>query len=48
MSIEKEAIYREGYAAYFRMEEEHNPYEGIDAEYWSDGWTDAEEDNNGC
>ncbi|WP_169629274.1 ribosome modulation factor [Ferrimonas kyonanensis] len=38
-------IYQEGYRAFNKGEPESaNPYSGIDAEYWSDGWVDAQED----
>lgn len=45
MNEEEQALYDEGYNAYFRDKEDHqNPYNGMDAEYWSDGWEDAQED----
>ena len=45
MSEDQETIYQQGYNAYLCEEMEHsNPYDGIDAEYWSDGWEDAKED----
>lgn len=37
-----EEIYIEGYSAYYNGTEEHNnPYEGIEAEWLSDGWSDS-------
>ncbi|WP_234498176.1 ribosome modulation factor [Vibrio maritimus] len=39
-------IYQEGYDAFNSDESEHsNPYDGLDAEYWSDGWEDAHDDS---
>lgn len=41
----KEEIYSEGYRAFNDDSSElTNPYSGIDAEYWCDGWEDAKED----
>lgn len=38
-------IYWEGYEAYMQcVPEFNNPYAGLEGEYWSDGWVDAEED----
>ncbi|EJG1732803.1 ribosome modulation factor [Vibrio parahaemolyticus] len=45
MSEEQEIVYQEGYNAFLSGEEElSNPYRGIDAEFWSDGFEDAKED----
>lgn len=46
ISVEKEReLYNEGYSAGSAgLGEESNPYTGLEAEYWSDGCTDAEED----
>ena len=45
MSKEKQEIYDEGYHAYCPQSAcENNPYTGMDAEYWSDGYADAEDD----
>ena len=45
MTQEQEDIYNEGRLDYyFGAEEYSNPYTGIEAEYWSDGWEDAAED----
>lgn len=45
MNDQQEAVYQLGYQAYLSGESElSNPYDGIDAEYWSDGWEDAKED----
>lgn len=45
MNKEQEAIYREGYNAFLSNEASHaNPYDGLLAEYWDDGWSDAEAD----
>lgn len=42
---EGEAIYQEGYSAFHAGKNEfNNPYTGLEAEYWSDGWEDASED----
>ena len=38
-------IYNEGYRAFLNdLSEVSNPYTGLDAEYWSDGYEDARED----
>lgn len=48
MDNEQQEIYDEGYKAYCpQSENELNPYSGNDAEYWSDGYADAEDDCNG-
>ncbi|WP_394222712.1 hypothetical protein [Alteromonas gracilis] len=48
MNDEQEQLYREGYAAFLEGVEEHsNPYSNLDAEYWSDGWEDAKDDQVG-
>ncbi|ANS87805.1 hypothetical protein VSVS12_04105 [Vibrio scophthalmi] len=48
MDGEELAIYNEGYYAWQQdKKEEDNPYSGMDAEFWSDGWQDAEDDANG-
>lgn len=46
MDNEQQEIYNEGYQAYSHDKDEalSNPYSGLDAEFWSDGWADAEED----
>lgn len=45
---EKDEIFNEGRLAYFDGAEEHqNPYDGLLAEYWSDGWADAQDDDEG-
>jgi ribosome modulation factor len=45
MSEKQEEIYQEGYRAFLNDESEgSNPYTNLDAEYWSDGWEDANED----
>ena len=48
MNKEQQAIYDEGYMGYSPCDpEENNPYSGMDAEYWSDGYADAEDDCSG-
>lgn len=43
---ETEQAYNEGCDAYYDgCSEDDNPYDGILAEYWSDGWEDAKEDD---
>lgn len=45
-SAEAEEIYQEGYQAWrFDLSEDSNPYSGIAAEHWADGYDDAREDN---
>lgn len=45
MDEEQEAIYQQGYRAFLDGRSElSNPYSGLDAEYWSDGYADAEDD----
>ncbi|EHY9845550.1 MULTISPECIES: hypothetical protein [Vibrio] len=45
MSEDQEIVYQEGYNAFLGGEEElSNPYSGLDAEFWSDGFEDAKED----
>lgn len=45
MNKEQQELYDEGYSAFHNdKEESDNPYEGMDAEYWSDGWEDASDD----
>lgn len=40
-----EEIYQEGYRAYHcGIAQEGNPFSDLDAEYWDDGWSDAQED----
>lgn len=47
MNDEQQEIYDEGYSAFYNdKEESDNPYTGIDAEYWSDGWEDASDDES--
>lgn len=50
MTEEQQAIYDEGYdegrlAFELGSSEHSNPYTGLDAEYWSDGYEDALEDD---
>ncbi len=46
MEEDQDEIYQQGYNAYNSGESElSNPYTGLDAEFWSDGWEDAEEDH---
>ena len=46
MNQEQQDIYDEGYSAFLDGVEDHsNPRSGLDAEYWSDGWEDSNEDN---
>lgn len=46
MTTEEEEIYDDGYSAYQSGDtEEQNPFLGTEAEFWSDGWSDAEEDD---
>jgi ribosome modulation factor len=48
MDNNQDDIYQEGYRSCVNGEPElSNPYKGIDAEYWSDGWSDGHEDNLG-
>ncbi|EIE1260403.1 TPA: hypothetical protein ACF5BV_003913 [Vibrio parahaemolyticus] len=45
MTPEQKEIYEEGYSAFLNSEQDtSNPYSGLDAEYWSDGYEDAQED----
>ncbi|MEZ9699743.1 hypothetical protein AB4455_10225 [Vibrio sp. 10N.261.46.E12] len=45
MNIEQQEIYDEGYRAYNSGISEHNnPYTGLEAEFYSDGYEDAKED----
>lgn len=45
MTEEQEEIYNEGRLAFeFGSNEHSNPYAGLNAEFWSDGWEDAQED----
>ncbi|WP_196160834.1 hypothetical protein [Reinekea sp. G2M2-21] len=51
MTDEQQAVYDEGYRAYFSgRDESNNPYEtgfeGALGEFWSDGFEDAEEDES--
>ncbi|EMY6611161.1 MULTISPECIES: hypothetical protein [Vibrio] len=47
MNEEERIIYEEGYNAFLSdVPELSNPYDGISAEYWSDGWEDAKEDQD--
>ncbi len=47
MNSEQQAIYQEGYNAYFNGDPEtSNPYSDLDAEFWSDGWEDAQDDDS--
>lgn len=42
-------IYKEGYDDYMRgVSENANPYVGLEAEEWLDGWEDAKEDYHQC
>lgn len=42
MNEEQQEIYDEGYRAYESGESAYaNPYSGLDAEFWSDGYDDA-------
>lgn len=45
MNEEEQALYDEGYQAYFKDQKEdaHN-YKGLDAEFYTDGWQDAQDD----
>lgn len=46
MTEEQQAIYYEGRFAFeLGCSEDSNPYTGLDAEYWSDGYEDALEDD---
>ncbi|MGR5159214.1 ribosome modulation factor [Vibrio owensii] len=46
MNKQEQDIYQEGYNAYLSGESDtSNPYNDLDAEFWSDGWEDAQEDN---
>ncbi len=46
MTEDQEEINKEGYNAFLDNQKEcSNPYSGIDAEYWSDGWEDAADDD---
>ena len=41
-SVYKESVYQEGYGAFLAgVKDYNNPYYGLDAESWSDGWDDA-------
>ena len=45
MNNEQQEIYDEGYRAYNSGSSElNNPYTGLDAEFYSDGYEDAKED----
>lgn len=46
MTLEQQEIYDEGYheGSDGYVLEESNPYKGMDAEYWSDGFADGRED----
>ncbi|NVP01920.1 hypothetical protein HWA77_17025 [Photobacterium damselae subsp. damselae] len=45
-ATEAEEIYQEGYTAYFDGKDElYNPYDGLRAEHFSDGYCDAQEDD---
>lgn len=46
MTPEQHLIYIAGYEAYEPGIEPENvcPYDGMDAEFWYDGWEDAKED----
>jgi ribosome modulation factor len=47
MTQEQEEIYQEGYRAQqMGQPEESNPYTGLNAEFWSDGWDDSAEDQS--
>lgn len=38
-------FWEEGFTAFFLgLSEDENPYTGLEAEHWSDGWEDAQED----
>ena len=46
MNNEEQQIYDDGYAAFFTGESDTDcPFIGIEAEYWHDGYADAEEDD---
>ena len=48
MTKTQQAIYDEGYMNYSPCDaEENNPYLDMDAEYWADGYADAQDDCNG-
>lgn len=45
MNQAQNEIYQEGYNAYLSGElDTSNPYVDLDAEFWADGWEDAQED----
>ena len=45
-TVETEEAYQEGYnAGSSRCSEESNPHSDLAAEFWSDGWEAAVEDN---
>jgi hypothetical protein len=47
MNDDQQEIYNEGFNDYHRgQDEDCNPYCGLNAEFWGDGWCDACEDDN--
>lgn len=43
---ENDVFYQEGYKSFLDgVPEAANPYQGLDAEFWSDGYEDAMEDS---
>ena len=47
MKDKADAVYDEGYQAGIDSESKSTcPYEGIEAEYWHDGWEDGEHDSS--
>lgn len=43
-----EECFNEGYRAYYDDKDEtYNPYEGMEAEWWSDGFEDATDESSG-
>lgn len=45
MNSQQLEIYQQGYNAFLNGEiDTSNPYLSLEAEYWSDGWEDAQED----
>ena len=42
-----EDCFNEGYAAYYDNQEDYqNPYNGLEGEWWSDGWEDASDEDS--
>lgn len=45
MTKEQQELYNEGYKSFiFGYSYECNPYSGSNADYWADGWEDAQDD----